>query len=624
MLLLNMVCMPNCNGPQIHPPLTLSRVRHDMGHYKIHPKDVFFILKEQLNYGRLCCLERYRWLEEKTLDLLVNEAIRFSKGVVDPLNAIGETEGVHMDKDRVICPPAFRNAFHELGHQGWIAVSRDPEYGGQGFPNMMRIVVNEFMYGACQAFQMAASLTHGAAHLIETFGTKELKRTFVSRMYNGQWSGTMCLTEPDAGSNLAAIETSARPEGDDYKIRGSKIFISWGDHDLTDNIIHLVLARLEGAPQGTRGLSLFVVPKRRIHKDGSPGGSNDVICTRLEDKLGLHASPTAALEFGTRDSCIGHLCGDKNRGLPHMFQMMNAARINTGISGLAIAGSAYRHAVDYARQRVQGKDIADGNGAEVTIIRHPDVRRMLMEMKVMVDGLRSLIYSAAFWSDLAIDASDAAERYHYRDLVDILTPIIKAYGSEKGFRVCETAIQCLGGHGYCKDYPLEQYLRDAKILSLYEGTNGIQSLDLMGRKLTLRDGACLNAFRTELDGFCRNHRNHPGLGHQIQSLSNTADGLWTLAEAFQALRSADPSQWAAGTYSALMAFGDVAVAWRLLDLARTAYPYMTTGSEGDAFYRGKALQAVFFVETVLPDTRAAIERLMRGGREVVDMPEEAF
>ena len=595
-----------------------------MGHYKIQPKDVFFILKEQLSYGHLCRLGRYRWLDEKTLDLLVTEAIRFAKGVLDPLNGIGDTEGARFDQGQVTSPAAFRNTFLEFGRQGWIAVARDPEYGGQGFPNMMRIVVNEFMYGACQVFNMAASLTHGAAHLIEAFGNRDLKQTFVPRMYGGQWSGTMCLTEADAGSNLAAIQTHARPAGDHYRIQGSKIFISWGEHDLTENIIHLVLARLKGAPDGTRGISLFVVPKHRVRKDGSLAEANDVVCTRLEEKLGLHGSPTAALDFGSRDACIGYLCGEKNRGLSHMFQMMNAARINTGVSGMALAGTAYRHALDYARQRVQGKDITGQEVKDVVILRHPDVRRMLMEMKALVDGMRSLIYSAAFWSDLALDMPDSSKRHHYADLTEFLTPIIKAYCSAKGFQVCDTAIQCLGGHGYCKDYPLEQYLRDAKILSLYEGTNGIQSIDLMGRKIAIRKGACLNAFRREVDGFCQTLRDHPGLGNPVRVLAETAEALWILTGELRTRRETDPDHWAAVTYPALMAFGDVAVAWRLLDMARVAWPFLDPGKASDAFYRGKVLQATYFAETQLPLTRAAIQTMMRGGREVVEIPEDAF
>jgi len=316
-----------------------------MSHYKVNPKDIFFILKDQLNYGSLCKLDRYKGLNEKTLDLLVKEAIRFAKGVVDPLQEIGEKCGVKNEGGAVICPPEFKTAFRRYGEDGWIAAARDPAYGGQGFPHMMRIVVNDFMYGACQAFTMAPSLTHGAAHLIESFAQEALKKRYVPKMFQGHWTGTMCLTEPDAGSNLANTRTTAFRDGEHFRIKGSKIFISWGDHDLTDNIIHLVLARIEGAPEGIKGISLFVVPKIRVIPDGSPGAPNDVVCSRLEQKLGLHGSPTCALDFGSKDGCIGFLCGEENKGLTHMFQMMNAARINTGVSGMALASTAYLNAL---------------------------------------------------------------------------------------------------------------------------------------------------------------------------------------------------------------------------------------------------------------------------------------
>ena len=307
-----------------------------MGHFKVNQKDIFFILKEQLQYGSIGTLDRYKGLNEKTFDMLVTEAINFARGVVDPLQEIGEKHGLKYENGKVACPPEFREAFKQYGQDGWIAAARDPEYGGQGFPNMMRIVINDMMYGACQAFNMAPSLTHGAAHLIETFGSRELKERFVPKMFDGTWAGTMCLTEPDAGSNLAGLQTTAYPQGDHYKIKGTKIFISWGDHDLTENIIHLVIARIEGAPEGVKGISLFVVPKMRVNPDGSIEGSNDVLCGGVEDKLGLHSSPTCVLNFGGSDDCVGYLCGEANRGLAHMFQMMNAARINTGVSGMTL------------------------------------------------------------------------------------------------------------------------------------------------------------------------------------------------------------------------------------------------------------------------------------------------
>lgn len=594
-----------------------------MAHFKVNRKDVLFILKEQLNYGSLCALDRYRDLNEKALDLLVGEAINFAVGVLDPLNVIGETRGVKFDNGKVICPPEFRQAFKQYGTDGWIAASRNPEYGGQRFPHMMRIVINDMMYGACQAFNMAPSLTHGAAHLIESFGTQDLKKLYVPKMYAGTWSGTMCLTEPDSGSNLASLQTTAYREGPGFKIKGSKIFISWGDHDLTDNIIHLVLARIDGAPEGVKGISLFVVPKVRVNPDGSLGESNNVICTGIEEKLGLHASPTAQLAFGSRGNCIGHLCGEENRGLAHMFQMMNSARINTGVSGMALASTAYQNALAYTKKRIQSLDVAGRKTGYVPIIDHPDVRRMFLMMKAMVDGMRSMIYAAAFWSDLAMEMAEGNEKKHFEALVDFMTPIIKAYCSDMGFRVCETAIQVLGGYGYCREYPLEQYLRDAKIMSLYEGTNGIQSMDLMGRKMKSGEGASFKAFMSEIEGFCGRHAGHSVLEKEMLSLSTAARRLGESAAEMLHRHKSDPLQWASYTYPALLCFGDVTMAWRLLDMAVAALRLSDKGRDRD-FLTGKVMQATYFTDTVLPLTMARLETCLRKGREIVEMPDAAF
>ena len=595
-----------------------------MGNFKINQKDIFFILKEQLKYGRLCELDKYKDLNEKTLDLLVSEALSFAKGVVDPLNETGEEWGVKFDKGQVSCPPAFKKAFKQYGADGWTAAARDVEYGGQGFPNMMRVIVNDLMYGACQAFNMAPSLTHGAAHLIETFAADELKKKYIPKMYDGTWAGTMCLTEPAAGSNLAATTTTAVREEDHFKLTGTKIFISWGDHDLTDNIIHLVLARIEGAPEGVRGISLFVVPKFRLNPDGTSGEPNDVTCSNVEKKLGLHASPTAVLDFGNANNCIGYLCGEENKGLAHMFQMMNSARINTGVSGMSIAGTAYRNALEYTKQRVQGKDIADRKQGDVPIIDHPDVRRNLLWMKAAVDGMRSMIYTAAFRSDLASEMKDSEEKTHNMNLVDFLTPIIKAYCSDTGFRVCETAMQCLGGYGFCKDFPIEQYLRDVKIMSLYEGTNGIQSMDLLGRKMTLRNGSPFLAFKKEIEDFCDKHREHPELGDKVRALKGVAQRLWETADELQERKKNDSLQWASYTYPALTAFADITMAWVLLDMAVIACPYTEKKGKKNDFYRGKVLQATYFVDTTLPHTLATIETCQRHGREVVVIQDHAF
>ncbi len=595
----------------------------EMGHFKINDEDVFFILKDQLDYGSLCRLERYQDFDEDTLDMLVREGIKFAKAELSPLMEIGEKWGVVFEDGQVRCAPEYKRAFRVIGENGWIGAVKDPEFGGQGFPHMMRIVLNDFMYGADQSFNMAPSLTSGAADLIYTFGSEELKERFVRKMLSGEWAGTMALTEPNAGSDLSALRTTAVPEGDHYRIRGTKLFISWGDHDLTENIVHLLLARIEGAPAGVKGISLFAVPKYRVNGDGSVGASNDVICTVVEKKMGLHASPTCALNFGDNDGCIGYLCGDENRGLAHMFRMMNGARINTGVSGMSLASTAYQNALAYTRERIQGADIARRKTGPVPIIDHSDVRRMLLWMKAMVEGMRSMIYAGAFWLDLAHSMPDEQERARHEALVDFLTPIIKAYCSDMGFRVCETAVQCLGGYGYCAEYPLEQYLRDVKIMSLYEGTNGIQSMDLMGRKMRVNDGAPYRAYMEELEKFCTEHADHPTVGDAVRTLATTVRALAKVTAEMCQRMTRDPLQWASCTYPALVCFGDVTVTWRLLDMAVAAQRMMDQGKENH-FYRGKVMQATYFAGVTLPLTLARLETCTGEAREVVEMPDEAF
>ena len=594
-----------------------------MTHFKVNEKDIFFILKDQLDYGRLCRLERYRELDEETLDMLVTEAVRFARGVLAPLQQIGEEAGVVFKDGKVRCPPEFREALKHYGENGWIAAVRNPRYGGQGFPHMMRIVINDQMYGAAQSFNITPSLTHGAAHLIESFATEELKERFVPRMYRGEWTGTMCLTEPGAGSNLASTRTTAFREGDHFRIKGNKIFISAGDHDMADNIIHLILARIEGAPEGIRGISLFVVPKIRVRPDGSLGEANDVVCTAVEKKLGLHGSPTCALNFGDNDGCIGYLCGEENRGLAHMFQMMNQARINTGVTATTLASLAYQNALAYAKERIQGSDIAGRKPGYVPIIDHPDIRRMLLWMKATVDGLRSMIYSGALWSDLALELPEGDEKRHYQGLLDFITPILKAYCSDMGFKVCETAIQCLGGYGYCKEYHVEQFLRDAKIASIYEGTNGIQSMDLMGRKMRINDGGAFNAYLKEIRGFCKENENHAVFGDAVGDLGAAVERLAHMAKDMSRRTEVDPLHWASNTYPALLCFGDVTNCWRLLDMAVAAQRRIDAG-EGSDFYRGKIFQATYFAGVTLPMTLARLETIYRNGREVVEIPETAF
>jgi alkylation response protein AidB-like acyl-CoA dehydrogenase len=594
-----------------------------MSHFRVNERDISFILKEQLHYSDLCKLPRYRDLDEETLDMLVAEAVKFAGGVVGPLQESGDKHGVVLSEGTVSCAPGFKEAFGLFGENGWIAATSDIENGGQGFPRMMGIVINDLMYGACISFQMAPSLTHGAGHLIESFGTTELQERYIPNMYQGKWSGTMCLTEPQAGTNLAALRTKAFREGDHFKIKGTKIFITWGDHDLTENIIHLVLARIDGAPEGVKGISLFVVPKVRVNEDGSLGQPNDVACVGVEKKLGLHGSPTCVLNFGENDDCIGYLCGEENKGLAHMFQMMNSARINVGVAGIGIAATAYLNALAYTKERIQGPDVARRKPGEVPIIDHPDVRRMLLWMKATVDGMRSMAYTTGYWLDLADEAEDETQRKHYSALVDFMTPIVKAYSSDMGFRVCETAVQCLGGYGYTREYPLEQYLRDSKILSLYEGTNGVQSMDLMGRKLMMNGGESFKAFMGELQTFCTKHAEHPTLGGYVRTFARVVAGLKELAMNMRKAMEADLTQWAASTYPALICFGEAIMVWRLLDLAVIAQAKLDQEDIGD-FYNGKILQATYFADATIPVLLARLGTFGKPVKEVVEMPEGAF
>lgn len=594
-----------------------------MSHFMLNEKDIFFILREQLDYGSLCTLDRYQELDLETLDMLVTEAIKFGKGLLEPLQQIGEKWGVVFENGKILCAPEFKEAFKKYADNGWIAVARDTRYGGQEFPRLMRIVANDVMYGAAQAFNMSATLTHGAGHLIESFASEELKELFVPKMYGGKWAGTMCLTEANAGSDLGAIKTTAFRNRDQYSIKGTKMFISWGDHDLTENIIHLVLARIKGAPEGIRGLSLFIVPKFRIGPDGSPAEPNDVICGGAESKMGLHAAPTCMLHFGENDGCKGYLCGKENLGMAQMFQMVNAGRINVGLAGVAVASTAYQNALAYVKERIQGHDLASRKSGAVPIIAHPDVRRMLLWMKAVVDGLRSMTYAGAYWSDLAAEHPEKAERRYYQMLTDFMTPIIKAYCAEMSFKVCGTAMQCLGGYGYCKEYPLEQYLRDSKILSLFEGTNGIQSMDLMGRKMRLNGGEPFNTYMNELENFCNKNKGNPILNKEIQGLSRAAKSLAEVALAMKDMAELDPLQWGSYAYPMLVCFGDVTVAWRLLDMALVAQKAMDRNGLND-FYRGKVMQATYFADVILPLTVARLITCLREGREIVEMPEGAF
>jgi len=458
--------------------------------FKADLRAIRFTLYDHLKVQQLFELDAFSHLSREECDAIIDQGLRFATEVTGPLNAPGDRAGCGLADGRVTTPPGFPEAWRRLFELGLMSFTMPVKAGGFGGPRAIGVVLAELQSGANTAFQMYPGLTHGAADLLETFGSPLDHERFLAPMLAGRFAGTMCLTEPHAGSDVGATRTRARHlEGDVYAIQGTKIFISSGDHDLTENIVHMVLARIEGAPPGTKGLSLFIVPKRWVEEDGRLGEPNDVTTVSIEHKLGIRASATATLAFGDGGRCRGILVGGRpHEGMRQMFRMMNGARLAVGVQGIAVASAAYLNALAYARERLQGSSVRhfkDPNAPRVPIIEHADVRRLLLEMKAKVEGMRTLAVKLALHADLAaaLQATDEGRAAYHEGQADLLTPIVKAYCADQAFRIAELAIQVYGGAGYVEDHPVEQYLRDAKIFSIYEGTNHIQALDLVARKL---------------------------------------------------------------------------------------------------------------------------------------------
>jgi alkylation response protein AidB-like acyl-CoA dehydrogenase len=482
---------------------------------------------------------------------------------------------------------------------------------------------------------MYPGLTYGAAELVHAFGTKEQQKRFVTAMHSGRFGGTMCLTEPQAGSDVGAAKTSAKPLADGtYAITGTKIFISAGDHDLAENVVHLVLARIDGAAPGTKGLSLFIVPKRRVNADGTLGAPNDVTVGSIEHKMGINASSTCVLNFGESGNCVGELVGTvPHNGIQQMFRMMNGARIAVALQGLGVASAAYLNALEYAKERKQGSHITrwkDAAAPRVPIIQHPDVRRMLLDMKARVEGVRALIYKLANHSDRAasVGAKDDKLAAYHRGQVDLLTPIVKSYSSDQAFRVCETAIQTYGGAGFLKDHPVEQYCRDAKIFSIYEGTNHIQAMDLVGRKLGQDAGANFRAFLGDIGAFVQAHAQHPVLGNDVQALGKAAETLGAAAMQIYGWSQGGKLELVAlASNKFLEMVAETAVGWMLLESARIgedASAKLPEGHPDRAFYAGKRHAATYWARNVLPEVTAKAKILGREDRSALDISDESF
>jgi len=616
-----------------------------MANLLVDERDVKFILYEQFNLEELCQSERYGEFSKEMFDMALEAAQKLAEKELAPTNADGDAKGVVLEQGQVRVPESFKNPYQLFCEGGWVALAVDQDKGGQGFPTAMYVATTELFVAANQALMMYPGLTIGAARLIERYGTEEQQEIYMSRMFSGEWTGTMCLTEPQAGSDVGALRTKAtrNPDGT-YLISGNKIFISAGDHDLTENIVHAVLARVEGAPAGTGGISIFIVPKKRIENGGLV--DNDVVTAATEKKMGIHASATCALNFGEKGNCIGYLLGKENQGMRIMFNMMNEARLAVGIQGLAQASAAYLYALRYAKERLQGSEIIymrDPYAPKVPIIQHPDIRRMLMWMKSVTEGMRALLYYAGYCEDRIKIAATEEERDKYQGFLDILIPICKSWSTDMGFRVTEQAIQVYGGYGYIREYPVEQFMRDCKITSIYEGTNGIQALDLVGRKLGYKQGLLFKNIVAETENLIKGAKKNYRLKDIVDNFEAARNQLIEVTRYF-GLKSITEDFMTPILYASpyLELFGDVAVGFMLLwqaviadrrlhelySDAKADTPEKKTellkANRSAAFYRGKIASAQFFANTVLSLAKGKARAIMSGERSAIDLPEESF
>ena len=589
-------------------------------------RDVDFVLHEQLEVDQLSREDRFAEFGKKTIDMIVSEARNLAVKEILPLQKISD-QGCVFNAGEVKVPQAFHSVYAAFNEGEWLGMTDDPQWGGQGMPKTVAMAANEYFYGACNSFMLYNMLTHGAAKLVEIFGTDDQKQTYLKNMLSGKWSGTMLLTEPDAGSDLAAVQTIAKPNGDGtYSLSGNKIFISGGEHDMVENIIHPVLARIEGAPEGIGGISLFLAPKFRVNPDGSPGEFNDVVCTGIEHKMGLHGNATCSLTLGGKSGCIGTLLGQENKGVAAMFEMMNEARQMVGLQGFANASAAYTYALSYARERIQSRELKAPAGEKpVSIIRHPDVKRQLITMKAYVDGLRSLNYFCGMCYDRIAVSKDAEQTTRYKYLLEVLTPIIKGYGTDKAFEVCNQGIQIYGGYGFIEEFPVAQLLRDSRIFMLYEGTNGIQSIDLLGRKLSMKQGAAFNALLDEIKKTISMAGSADGLKELADRLERFFNTYMEVASALQAKsRSEEFLAAYAFSYPFMEVTGDLVIAWMLLWRAATAAANKGKKKKDDTFYDGQIRTARFFINQSLCVTQGKMNTLKECDTAFVEMEEEAF
>jgi alkylation response protein AidB-like acyl-CoA dehydrogenase len=585
-------------------------------------RDMRFVLHELHGTAALPGQEEFT---PELLDSVLEEAAKFCTEVLLPLNASGDEEGCHFENGVVRTPAGFRDAYKAFAESGWGALNASPDYGGQGLPESVAKLVEEMICACNISFGLYPGLTHGAYLALKSHGSAALKDFYLPKMVSGEWAGTMCLTEPHCGTDLGLLRTKAVPQADgSYKVTGSKIFISAGEHDLTENIVHLVLARLPDAPPGVKGISLFVVPKFLPDADGKPGPRNGVSCAAIEHKMGIKASATCQMNF---DDATGWLVGAPHKGMQAMFVMMNSERLSVGTQGLGVGEAAYQGAVAYARDRLQGRSLAGAKYPEKPadpIIVHPDIRRNLMTMRAYNEGCRALGVWVAQAMDRAERATDPRERQEAEDFVALLTPVVKALFTDLGFESANLGVQTYGGHGYIRDHGMEQFVRDARIAMIYEGTNGIQALDLVGRKLPANMGRLLRRFFHPVSEFIEANAEHPALGKLVQGFGR-AFGALQLATGFIAEKGmSDPEEAGAAATDYLRLFGLVALGFMWLRMAVIAVEKAPQGGPDAAFYQAKLATARFYVERILPQAGALLFSIKAGKGAMMAMEEAAF
>jgi alkylation response protein AidB-like acyl-CoA dehydrogenase len=585
-------------------------------------KDIRFAMQSLAGLDEVVALPGCEEASPDVVDAILEEAARFAGEVLSPLNRIGDKQGARWQDKAVTTSPGFREAYGRFVENGWNGLGCDPEFGGQGLPRLLSTAVSEMWKAANHAFSLCPMLTQGAIEALMIAGTDAQKAAYLPKLVSGEWTGTMNLTEPSAGSDLAAVRTRAEPVGDGtYRIFGQKIFITYGEHDMTDNIVHLVLARTPNAPEGVKGISLFVVPKFLLKADGTPGERNDALCVSIEHKLGIHGSPTAVLAFGDNGGAIGTLVGEENRGLEYMFVMMNAARFNVGLEGLGDAERAYQRAVTYARERVQGTEVGVRGGPKVPIIRHPDVRRMLMSMRSRIEAMRAIAYVTAAAQDHAHNNPDEAARRKAQAFADLMIPVVKGWCTESAIDIASLGIQVHGGMGYIEETGAAQHLRDARITTIYEGTTAIQANDLIGRKIAREEGVTARAVIAEMRAVAAGLDGElAGIGARLTA---AVDALEAAVSWIVANFSADPKGVHAGAVPFLHLFGIVAGGWQMGRAAAIARERLGSG-DCDPFWAAKLASARFFADHFLTQAPGLAESVVDGATGALEMAEDSF